>query len=513
MTATAAPTPRSSTPPPGPRSPSRTTPSPRPTRPTATTRCPPTSRCAPTGRSCRPAAASSVRRATGSPSSTPRHALTPHGHGDQRQRRADRRGQPRPRQQPFTLALGFGTTQHQAVSVAGATLHRSWVSLVASYLSSAGCATTRGSTRRPIRSSPTCPASTAAQSTKAKRAYYVSANVVKSSEDKTFPGAIVASLASPWGQAVSAGDPANTYFGSYREVFARDLYEAWTALYTDGDIATARASVRFLLLKQQQPDGSMPRNSLVNGKLAPGLVQHPARRGGLPDPDGLPVRARQRRRPVAARQGRGQLRRRARAELRPRAVGGAERLLAVDHRGRDRRPGRRRARSPRCTATASTPGSGWRPPTSTSAASRAGRSRRTARCRPTRTSSGSRQTGDPNAAMNYQPRQRRPDARPAIGDRRRVPRAGAPRRALGDRPDRDQLAQGGRRDHRADDPDQHGLAALQRRRVRRLLPAGGAVHRRLHRSPAAPWAPSDKGIGPHLAGPRGRARAAGPSGR
>ena len=37
-------------------------------------------------------------------------------------------------------------------------------------------------------------------------AYYLSANVVKASEDKAFPGAIVASLASPWGQAISAGD-------------------------------------------------------------------------------------------------------------------------------------------------------------------------------------------------------------------------------------------------------------------------------------------------------------------
>ena len=67
-------------------------------------------------------------------------------------------------------------------------------------------------------------------------AYYLSANVIKASEDKTFPGAIVASLASPWGQAVSAGDPANTYFGSYREVFARDLYESWTGLVAAGDL-------------------------------------------------------------------------------------------------------------------------------------------------------------------------------------------------------------------------------------------------------------------------------------
>ena len=57
---------------------------------------------------------------------------------------------------------------------------------------------------------------------------------MKAAEDKTFPGAVAAALASPWGQAVSAGDPANTYFGSYREVFARDLYEAWTALLRRG---------------------------------------------------------------------------------------------------------------------------------------------------------------------------------------------------------------------------------------------------------------------------------------
>src|SRR6266852_3290183 len=99
--------------------------------------------------------------------------------------------------------------------------------------------------------------------------YYLSANVVKASEDKTFPGAIVASLASPWGQAISAGDPNNTFFGSYREVFARDVYEAWTGLMLDGDLATARDVVNFLFNDQQQADGSMPRNSLLNGKLAP----------------------------------------------------------------------------------------------------------------------------------------------------------------------------------------------------------------------------------------------------
>ncbi len=99
--------------------------------------------------------------------------------------------------------------------------------------------------------------------------YYLSANYVKAAEDKTFPGAVAAALASPWGQAVSAGDPARTYFGSYREVFARDLYQAWTAAFFAGDRRTARDMTRFLFERQQLPDGSMPRNSLPNGKLAP----------------------------------------------------------------------------------------------------------------------------------------------------------------------------------------------------------------------------------------------------
>jgi glucoamylase len=164
----------------------------------------------------------------------------------------------------FTLALGFGTTQAAAVATASATVQTPFGKLMGEYKS--GWARYDAGLRPP---SGQLPGLTMSQQATAEREYYLSANVVKSSEDKTFPGAIVASLASPWGQAVSAGDPANSYFGSYREVFARDLYEAWTALLTDGDLATARAATRFLLERQQLSDGSLPRNSLVNGKTAP----------------------------------------------------------------------------------------------------------------------------------------------------------------------------------------------------------------------------------------------------
>ncbi len=99
--------------------------------------------------------------------------------------------------------------------------------------------------------------------------YYLALNAVKAAEDKTFPGALVASPSSPWGQAIVADDPNNTFFGSYREVFARDVYEAWSGLVAGGDLQTARDVVTFLFTHQQQPDGSFPRNSLLNGKTAP----------------------------------------------------------------------------------------------------------------------------------------------------------------------------------------------------------------------------------------------------
>jgi glucoamylase len=156
---------------------------------------------------------------------------------------------------PVTLALGFARTATQAGAVAGAAVHRDFNATYQSYVR--GWRDYDASLRvPPVAADP----------------YRLSVNVVKASEDKTFPGAIVASLASPWGQAVSAGDKPGgnpVYFGSYREIFARDLYEADTGLLAAGDVATVRDSVRFLFDRQQLADGRMPRNSLLNGKQAP----------------------------------------------------------------------------------------------------------------------------------------------------------------------------------------------------------------------------------------------------
>ena len=164
----------------------------------------------------------------------------------------------------FTMALGFGASQAVAVQTAERALRHTFDK--ARRDSDRGWdAYDRGLNDPPKK----LPGIKSKRADELRDAYFVNANVLKASEDKTFPGAIVASMASPWGQAVSAGDPGNTFFGSYREVFARDLYEIWTGLMAVGDRATARAATLFLFERQQQADGSMPRNSLLNGKTAP----------------------------------------------------------------------------------------------------------------------------------------------------------------------------------------------------------------------------------------------------
>ncbi|AHH96601.1 glucodextranase DOMON-like domain-containing protein [Kutzneria albida] len=150
----------------------------------------------------------------------------------------------------FTLTLGFGRTQQQAVDTGRASLAKPFEEL-------------RGDYEDGWRDY---------DSGLAPGTSTLDANVLKASVDKTFPGAVAASLASPWGQAVNAGALVGgkpVYFGSYREVFARDAYEAFTGFLAAGDRSTARAVARFLLTKQQLPTGEIPRNSLLNGKVAP----------------------------------------------------------------------------------------------------------------------------------------------------------------------------------------------------------------------------------------------------
>lgn len=90
--------------------------------------------------------------------------------------------------------------------------------------------------------------------------WYHSAEVIKMAEDKHQPGAIVASLALPWGDKGS-DEPRDV---GYRKVWPRDLYHAARALLAAGDTSTALDIARFMR-RQQLDDGSMPQNTDLAG--------------------------------------------------------------------------------------------------------------------------------------------------------------------------------------------------------------------------------------------------------
>ncbi|MHB1951373.1 MAG: glycoside hydrolase family 15 protein [Acidiferrobacteraceae bacterium] len=85
-----------------------------------------------------------------------------------------------------------------------------------------------------------------------------SAMVLKVHEDRTFPGALVASLSIPWGEASESR-------GGYHLVWTRDLVESTQALLAFGALPEARAVLAYLCATQQA-DGHWLQNQWVDGK-------------------------------------------------------------------------------------------------------------------------------------------------------------------------------------------------------------------------------------------------------
>jgi glucoamylase len=163
---------------------------------------------------------------------------------------------------PFTLALGFAPGSAGAIATALRSAGQRFGRLMARYV--AGWNAYDAALHAPPSH---LTGFSAAQDTAMRRTYWVSANVIKAAEDKTHIGAFVASPTDPWGQSVPAS---TTHAGwTYREVFARDSYETFAGLEADGDRASARELVSFLFNHAQQPDGSFPRDSELDGSVAP----------------------------------------------------------------------------------------------------------------------------------------------------------------------------------------------------------------------------------------------------
>ncbi|MUG91402.1 glucan 1,4-alpha-glucosidase [Scytonema sp. UIC 10036] len=90
--------------------------------------------------------------------------------------------------------------------------------------------------------------------------YHSSFSVLLAHEDKIYPGATIASLSIPWGNA--HGDEQQ---GGYHLVWLRDMVNSVTALLAAGHKTTALEALIYLAASQQ-PDGGFAQNFWINGE-------------------------------------------------------------------------------------------------------------------------------------------------------------------------------------------------------------------------------------------------------
>ena len=153
----------------------------------------------------------------------------------------------------FVIALGFGADWQAAVTAANASLQIPFDEVKTRY--EAGWHDYLGT----LKPAPSC-----LTDEDLKTQYNVAIMALRAHEDKTFRGAHVASLCTPWGDVKDA-DPQKPEPG-YHHVWARDLYQVATAMLAAGDADAARNSLHYLFQTQQLPDGSFPRYSTLDGR-------------------------------------------------------------------------------------------------------------------------------------------------------------------------------------------------------------------------------------------------------
>jgi glucoamylase len=147
----------------------------------------------------------------------------------------------------FTLGLAFGDTQHRAIATLLQALGtpfeehskryaEQWDRTSAHQLPLAKISSDKGNL------------------------YHSSFSLLLAHEDKSYPGALIASLAIPWGEA--AGDKDQ---GGYHLVWTRDMVNSASALLASGESATPLRALIYLAVCQQE-DGGFSQNFWVNGK-------------------------------------------------------------------------------------------------------------------------------------------------------------------------------------------------------------------------------------------------------
>ena len=154
----------------------------------------------------------------------------------------------------FTLALSLGDSRHNAVNKLLQALSIPFDEHLARYADQWDRTTTR-----------LLPLEAAAQD--GGKLYHSSHSLLLSHEDKTYPGALIASLSIPWGEAKGDEDT-----GGYHLVWTRDMVSSATGLLSAGDDDTPVRALIYLAASQN-PDGGFAQNFWIDGRPYWGGVQ------------------------------------------------------------------------------------------------------------------------------------------------------------------------------------------------------------------------------------------------
>ena len=144
----------------------------------------------------------------------------------------------------FTLGLAFGDTKHRAVTTLFQALGVPFKEHRKRY--------TEQWERSSARLTPLEKASADKGSL-----YQSSFSLLRAHEDKSYPGAFIASLSIPWGEAKSDA-------GGYHLVWTRDMVNSAAAMLAAGDSVTPLRALIYLAVAQQE-DGGFPQNFWVDG--------------------------------------------------------------------------------------------------------------------------------------------------------------------------------------------------------------------------------------------------------
>jgi glucoamylase len=156
----------------------------------------------------------------------------------------------------FLLALGFGESSAEAGHRVQDSLLADWQALHHEYVGQ----WTRWQNQLSL---PEPPEPVVTDASAGPDLYRTSAMVLRAHEDKSVPGAFVASLSIPWGEARKTNDK----FGpvGYHVVWSRDLFMIGGGLLAAGAPEAARRALDYLRATQQKR-GNWPQNQAANGQ-------------------------------------------------------------------------------------------------------------------------------------------------------------------------------------------------------------------------------------------------------